>query len=152
MIRKLLISMLAGCASQAVFAQEVPSGVTAGGDAATEQTYQEEITVTGQRITDREATVGVLGGLNILETPFAIRAVSRDFIDNVFARSLSESVKSDASVNFAATTGSYADGVQIRGLPANALVDNIYNESQRQAFPTDIIERVEVLKGTTTFL
>ncbi|MDO8826093.1 TonB-dependent receptor [Methylophaga sp.] len=105
----------------------------------------------------QNASVGALGNKSISDTPFTIESFSRDFIENIQARSISDIAKYDAGVSLSSGNllnennefkirGNFIDsdtGQRIDGMTA-------YNRASD--LPIEHFDSVEVLKGAGGFL
>lgn len=126
----------------------------------------EEIKVTASRETsssttysggqvDREATLGVLGDKDFMDTPFNVTSYTAETIEDEQADTLSDVLINDPSVRFATSEGHANENYKIRGFDVN--YQHLYfNGMQGLApyyhVPVEFLERVEVLKGPSSFL
>ena len=103
------------------------------------------------------ANVGVLGNTALQNTPYSVEVYSRDYIDNLQARSLSGITRYDASVSLSADDlTSENNSLMIRGITPDfdtgQKIDGLNLRSRAKDLPLEHIERVEVLKGAGGFL
>ncbi|WP_323018194.1 TonB-dependent receptor [Castellaniella sp.] len=98
---------------------------------------------------------GILGTRDFMETPFSITSYTSEFIQDVQARSVGDVLQSDPSVRVARGFGNFQESYFIRGFPleSDAIAYNgLYGILPRQYIAAELFERVEVLRGASTFL
>jgi iron complex outermembrane receptor protein len=96
------------------------------------------------------ATVGTLDGAPLEETPLSVTVMTRDLLNDVNARLLSDVVKVDASIDDDYVPVGYYGDYEIRGFPidlATGLEINGMTIAGEQDVPLENKERVEFLKG-----
>ncbi|MBP2636025.1 MAG: TonB-dependent siderophore receptor [Firmicutes bacterium] len=103
----------------------------------------------------RGANLGVLGNKDFMDTPFTITSYTAQTITDQQASTLSDVLMNDASVRFTTSSGHINENYTIRGLDVN--YEHLYfNGMQGLAplnhVPVEFLERVEVLKGPSSFL
>lgn len=105
----------------------------------------------------RGGRLGVLGNVDIMDAPFSVSSYTAELIENQQARSLAEVMQNDSSVRSVFAQGSGIDQLYIRGfLSANqdTAFDGQFGiaPSASGILAVEMYERVEVLKGASTFL
>ncbi|VVE58249.1 Ferrichrome receptor FcuA [Pandoraea iniqua] len=121
-----------------------------------------EVNVSAAQITSptslkRSASAGALGNHPEIETPFSIKSVSGEEIEDRQANILSEAVKYDASVTSISTSYStHPATLAVRGLPLDDLngykIDGLASVNRGVEMPLEMFDRIEVLKGLTGFM
>lgn len=99
--------------------------------------------------------VGVLGNKDAMDTPFSINAYTNELIQNQQARSVGDVLLNDPSVRVARGFGNFQESYFIRGyiLGSDSVTYNgLYGILPRQYIAAELFERVEVLRGASTFL
>jgi len=155
------------CASMgttAVFAEEVQQGQTAD---ATVTLNTIRITASADASADglMEAfaggqvasggRVGIFGNQKNLDTPFNLTSYTNEFIQSKQAKSVGDVLQADPSVRVARGFGNFQESYYIRGfiLGSDDIAYNgLYSILPRQYIPTELFERVELLKGASAFL
>ncbi|CAM4385724.1 TonB-dependent siderophore receptor [Bordetella tumbae] len=149
------------------------AGVLAGAPAWS-QTVQggvttlEETTVTGESGVSAPTSVeyaggqvarggqlGVLGNIDNMDAPFVVTSYTSKLIEDQQARTLGDVVKNDSSVQVGNGYGNSAETFSIRGFALNnddLSFNGLYGILPRQVLPTQMVERVEILKGANAFL
>ena len=103
----------------------------------------------------RGGRAGILGTRDNLETPFSITSYTNDFIQDRQARSVGEVLQADSGVRIARGFGNFQESYFLRGflLGSDSIAYNgLYSLLPRQYIATELFERVEVLRGASTFL
>ena len=103
----------------------------------------------------RGANLGVLGNKDFMDTPFNITSYTARIMEDQQANTLSDVLMNDSSVRFTTSGGHMNENYTIRGLDVN--YEHLYfNGMQGLAplnhVPVEFLERVEVLKGPSSFL
>ncbi|USA45223.1 TonB-dependent receptor [Acinetobacter sp. C26M] len=163
---KPLVLMMA-CASMgttAVFADEVQQGQTAD---ATVTLNTIRITASADASADglMEAfaggqvasggRVGIFGNQKNLDTPFNLTSYTNDYIQSKQAKSVGDVLQADPSVRVARGFGNFQESYYIRGFilgSDDTAYNGLYSILPRQYIPTELFERVELLKGASAFL
>jgi iron complex outermembrane recepter protein len=99
--------------------------------------------------------VGVLGNKDAMDTPFSINAYTNALIQNQQARSVGDILLNDPSVRVARGFGNFQESYFIRGFILNSdsvSYNGLYGLLPRQYIAAELFERVEVLRGASTFL
>jgi len=148
------------CASIAAHAQTAPSSaetalpavkVTASADASAEGLSP---AYAGGQVA-RGGRAGILGTKDNMETPFSITAYTNELIQDKQAKSVGEVLQNDPSVRVARGFGNFQESYFIRGylLGSDDIAYNgLFSLLPRQYIATELFERVEVLRGASTFL
>lgn len=103
----------------------------------------------------RGGRAGILGTQDNMDVPFNITSYTNQLIQDQQARTIGDVLKNDASVRVARGFGNFQDAYFIRGfiLQSDEIAYNgLYSILPRQSIATELIERVEVLRGASTFL
>lgn len=103
----------------------------------------------------RGGRLGFLGTQDNMDTPFAITSYTNELIQNQQARSVADVLKNDPSVRVARGFGNFQESYFIRGflLSSDEIAYNgLYSLLPRQYIAAELFERVEVLRGASTFL
>ncbi|MBO9356711.1 TonB-dependent siderophore receptor [Bordetella petrii] len=103
----------------------------------------------------RGGQLGVLGNMDNMDAPFVVTSYTSKLIEDQQARTLGDVVKNDASVQVGNGYGNSAETFSIRGFALNnddLSFNGLYGILPRQVLPTQMIERVEILKGANAFL
>ncbi|WP_371874437.1 TonB-dependent receptor [Duganella rivi] len=99
--------------------------------------------------------VGLLGTMDVMDTPFNSTNFTQQFIQDQQAHSVADVLQSDPGVRVARGFGNYQELYVIRGFPLNS-DDLAYNGLNgvlpRQYISAELLERVEVFRGANTFL
>ena len=101
------------------------------------------------------ARVGVLGTKSALETPFSFTAYTNDLIVAQQARSVGEVLENDPTVRLARGFGNFQESYFIRGFVLSSddvAYNGLYGLLPRQYTASELVERVEVLRGASAFL
>jgi iron complex outermembrane receptor protein len=126
-----------------------------------------EVSVTGQH--DPEALpaaapggkaaqglrLGVLGNTDVMNAPFSATAYTQQLIQDQQARTLADVLQNDPSVRYTTNSGHMLEHFRIRGLDVNGpsvAYGGLYGMAPKGHIPTEMIERVEVLRGPSTLL
>jgi iron complex outermembrane recepter protein len=99
--------------------------------------------------------VGILGSQDNLDTPFSITSYTNELIQDRQARSVGEVLQNDPGVRVARGFGNFQESYFMRGfiLGSDDIAYNgLYSILPRQYIATELIERVEVLRGASAFL
>ncbi len=103
----------------------------------------------------RGGRVGVLGNRDNMETPFALTSYTQMLIQDQQAASVGDVLLNDPAVRLARGFGNFQQVYLVRGLPIfsdDMSYNGLYGLLPRQYLGTELIERVEVLRGANAFL
>ena len=103
----------------------------------------------------RGGRAGILGTQDNMDVPFNITSYTNQLIQDQQARTIGDVLKNDASVRVARGFGNFQDAYFIRGfiLQSDEVAYNgLYGILPRQLIATELVERVEVLRGASAFL
>jgi iron complex outermembrane receptor protein len=142
------------------------SGAAIAQDAAkTDDSGLEEIIVTGSQITLPDpfaggqvaegGRAGILGNLDTLETPFSSTSYTEELLRNQQAKSVADALLNDPNVRAARGFGNFQEVFMIRGFPAysdDMTYNGIYGILPRQFVASELMERVELFRGSSAFL
>jgi iron complex outermembrane receptor protein len=125
----------------------------------------EEVVVTGSQVTlpdayaggqvARGGRAGILGNLDMMDTPFASTNYTADLILNQQAKSVADVLLNDPVVRVARGFGNFQELFLIRGFPAysdDMTYNGIYGILPRQYVAAEFMERVELFRGASAFL
>ena len=125
----------------------------------------EEVIVTGSQVTlpdayaggqvARGGRAGILGNLDMMDTPFASTNYTADLILNQQAKSVADVLLNDPVVRVARGFGNFQELFLIRGFPAysdDMTYNGIYGILPRQYVAAEFMERVELFRGASAFL
>lgn len=101
------------------------------------------------------AGLGVLGNREVMDTPFNITAYTHQAIADYQSKTLGDVLESDPSVRYKTNAGHARENFTIRGLEVNSsetAMNGLYGILPSDHIPTEMIERVEVLKGPGALL
>lgn len=101
----------------------------------------------------RGARLGMLGNTDMMNTPFNVTAYTAETIRNQQARSLTDVMANDPSVESGGPW--YFDNFYIRGISVHRSetgFDGLYGIASAEGVQLEGIERVEVLKGPSTLI
>ncbi|WP_313079206.1 TonB-dependent receptor [Pulveribacter sp.] len=99
--------------------------------------------------------LGVLGNTDILDAPFSATAYTHQAIQDRQARTLADVLQADPSVRYTTNSGHMLEHFRIRGLDVNGpsvAYGGLYGMAPKGHIPTEMIERVEVLRGPSALL
>ena len=103
----------------------------------------------------RGGRLGLLGNVDIMDTPFNSTNYTSALIQDQQARSVADVVQNDPSVRVARGFGNYQELYMIRGFPVGSddtAYNGLYGLLPRQFVATELVERVEVLRGAHSFI
>ena len=103
----------------------------------------------------RGGRLGLLGNVDIMDTPFNTANYTLALIQDQQAKSVADVVQNDPSVRVARGFGNYQELYVIRGFPVNSddlSYNGLYGLLPRQYVASELLERVEVFKGANTFI
>ena len=103
----------------------------------------------------RGGRAGILGTKDNMETPFSITSYTNELIQDRQAKSVGEVLQNDSTVRVARGFGNFQESYFIRGFLLSSddvAYNGLYSLLPRQYIATELFERVEVLRGASTFL
>lgn len=103
----------------------------------------------------RGGRAGILGTRDHLETPFSLTSYTNELIQDRHARSVGDVLQNDPGVRVARGFGNFQESYFIRGFilgSDDVAFNGLYSLLPRQYIATELFERVEVLRGASTFL
>lgn len=101
------------------------------------------------------AGIGVLGNKNFMDTPFNVIGYTSQIIEDQQANTLYDVLVNDPSVRFSAPAGQTGEYYRIRGLDVSReylYFNGMQGLAPQYIVPVEFLERVEVLKGPSSFL
>jgi iron complex outermembrane receptor protein len=103
----------------------------------------------------RGGRLGLLGTVDIMDTPFNATNYTQAIIQDQQAKSVADVVQNDPSVRVARGFGNYQELYVIRGFPLNSddlAYNGLYGLLPRQFVASELLERVEVFRGANSFI
>lgn len=103
----------------------------------------------------RGGRVGILGNVDNMDSPFSSTIYTQTLIQDQQSRSVADVLLNDPTVRVARGFGNYQELYVIRGFPVNSddlAYNGLYGLLPRQFVATELLERVEVLRGANAFL
>lgn len=103
----------------------------------------------------RGGRVGLLGNLDMMETPFSSTAYTAQLMQDQQARSIADVVQNDPTVRVARGFGNFQELYMMRGFPVpsdDMTYNGLYGILPRQFVAAEFLERVEVFRGANAFL
>ncbi|MBO9678668.1 MAG: TonB-dependent receptor [Acidovorax sp.] len=99
--------------------------------------------------------LGVLGNTDVMNAPFSATAYTQQAIQDQQARTLADVLQNDPSVRYTTNSGHMLEHFRIRGLDVNGpsvAYGGLYGMAPKGHIPTEMVERVEVLRGPSAML
>jgi iron complex outermembrane receptor protein len=103
----------------------------------------------------RGGRLGLLGNVDMMDTPFNTTNYTQALIQDQQARSVADVLQNDPSVRVARGFGNYQELYVIRGFAVNSddlAYNGLYGLLPRQFVASELLERVEVFRGANTFI
>ncbi|WP_426175534.1 TonB-dependent receptor [Massilia sp. TWR1-2-2] len=103
----------------------------------------------------RGGRLGLLGNVDVMDMPFNSTNYTQALIQDQQARSVADVLQNDPSVRVARGFGNYQELYVIRGFAVNSddlAYNGLYGLLPRQFVASELLERVEVLRGASSFL
>ena len=103
----------------------------------------------------RGGRIGLLGNVDMMDTPFNTTNYTQALIQDQQARSVADVVQNDPSVRVARGFGNYQELYVIRGFAVNSddlAYNGLYGLLPRQFVASELLERVEVFRGANSFV
>ena len=103
----------------------------------------------------RGGRLGLLGNVDIMDTPFNATNYTQAVIADQQAKSVADVVQNDPSVRVARGFGNYQELYVIRGFAVNSddlAYNGLYGLLPRQFVASELLERVEVFRGANSFI
>lgn len=101
------------------------------------------------------ARLGILGNVDIMNTPFNVTSFTEQFIQNQQAQTLSDVLLSDPAVRYTTSNGHPFQNFRIRGFDVNQndiALNGMFGMAPLGNVPVAFLERVEVLNGPSAML
>ena len=99
--------------------------------------------------------VGLLGNLDVFDTPFSVTNYTSELIENQQAKTVSDVIRNDSSARSASPNQSYRGIIQMRGFNFghfNALYNGLPGLEYSNVLSVQTLERVQVFKGPNALL
>ncbi|RZP37154.1 MAG: TonB-dependent siderophore receptor [Alteromonas sp.] len=103
----------------------------------------------------RGGRAGILGNLDMMDSPFASTNFTADIIREQQARSIADVLQNDPVVRVAKGFGNFQELYVMRGFPVysdDMTYNGLYGILPRQYVAAELSERVEVFRGASAFL
>ena len=103
----------------------------------------------------RGGRVGLLGNQDMMDTPFSTTAYTSALIQEQQAKSVADVLLNDPTVRSARGFGNFQEMYVIRGFPVpsdDMTYNGLYGVLPRQYVAAELVERIEVLRGSNAFL
>jgi iron complex outermembrane receptor protein len=103
----------------------------------------------------RGGRLGLLGNVDMMDTPFNTTNYTQALIQDQQARSVADVLQNDPAVRVARGFGNYQELYVIRGFAVNSddlAYNGLYGLLPRQFVASELLERVEVFRGASSFL
>ena len=103
----------------------------------------------------RGGRVGLLGSQDVMDTPFTITNYTSKLIQDQQAASIADVLQNDPAVRVVRGFGNYQQAYMVRGLVIfsdDISYNGLYGLLPRQYLASELVERVEVLRGASAFL
>jgi iron complex outermembrane receptor protein len=103
----------------------------------------------------RGGRLGLLGNVDIMDTPFNATNYTQALIQEQQARSVGDVVQNDPSVRVARGFGNFQELYVIRGFAVNSddmAYNGLYGLLPRQFVASELLERVEIFRGANSFI
>jgi iron complex outermembrane recepter protein len=103
----------------------------------------------------RGGRIGLLGNVDMMDTPFNTTNYTLGVIQDQQARSVADVVQNDPSVRVARGSGNFQELYVIRGFAVNSddlAYNGLFGLLPRQFVAAELLERVEVFRGASAFV
>ena len=103
----------------------------------------------------RGGRLGLLGNVDIMDAPFNATNYTQALIQDQQARGVADVLQNDPSVRVARGFGNYQELYMIRGFQVNSddlAYNGLFGLLPRQFVASELLERVEVLRGANSFI
>jgi iron complex outermembrane recepter protein len=103
----------------------------------------------------RGARLGILGNVDMMDTPFSVTAYTAQTIVDQQSATVSEVLRNDPSVRMTTSDGHNAENITIRGFDVNSselALNGVYGMLPGAHVPTEFLDRVEVFRGPAAML
>ncbi|MEH6433884.1 TonB-dependent receptor [Massilia sp. DD77] len=103
----------------------------------------------------RGGRLGLLGNVDIMDAPFNATNYTQALIQDQQARGVADVLQNDPSVRVARGFGNYQELYMIRGFQVNSddlAYNGLFGLLPRQFVASELLERVEVLRGANSFV
>ena len=103
----------------------------------------------------RGGRIGILGSVDMMDTPFGATSYTQQFISDQQARSVGDLLQSDPAVRMSRGYGNFQEVYMIRGFALDSddvAYNGLYGVLPRQYVSPELLERVEVFRGASAFL
>ena len=124
-----------------------------------------EIVVTGSQVrltapaaggqVARGGRIGLLGNLGVMDTPFSTTNYTEKLVRDQQARGIGDVLQNDPTVRVSKGFGNFQELYVVRGFPVysdDMSYNGLYGVLPRQFVAAELVERVEVFRGASTFL
>ncbi len=101
------------------------------------------------------ASVGILGNMDVMETPFSVTSYTSQLMTDQRARTVADVLANDPSVRKTTNTGHMFEHFTVRGLEVagtDLLFNGLAGIAPYARVPVEFLERVEVLRGPNALI
>ncbi|MEM0985102.1 MAG: TonB-dependent receptor [Pseudomonadota bacterium] len=119
-----------------------------------EPRVEDTIIVTGQ-LTNKQASVGVLGRLDVLDTPYSVTSYSQDLLSSQQAVNLYDVLENDPGISTSFNQFQGVDGFIVRGFEifsSSVQINGLFGVSPTQTGSFVFADTVDVLRGPSSLL
>ncbi|WP_076997479.1 TonB-dependent siderophore receptor [Variovorax sp. KK3] len=163
--RRARVTPIAAIARRVVHAGLVFAAAGAAAQATDPSTTLREVTVTGDSDNtpapyaggqmSRGSGLGMLGNTSVMNSPFSSTGFTSELIQNQQARTIGEVLANDPSVRLATAAGGFSEDITVRGFNiagGDVGLNGLYGLTSSSRVPTEIVERIDLLKGPGTLI
>lgn len=103
----------------------------------------------------RGGRIGLLGNLGVMDTPFSTANYTEKLVRDQQARGIGDVLQNDPTVRVSKGFGNFQELYVVRGFPVysdDMSYNGLYGVLPRQFVAAELVERVEVFRGASTFL
>ncbi|QCZ93056.1 TonB-dependent receptor [Salinimonas iocasae] len=157
---KLALVSASVCAvlSSPAFAQQTSQGQSEQNDIERIEVQGSQVTLNGEYPggqVARGGRAGILGNLDFMSSPFMATSFTEEIVRNQQSKSIADVLQNDPVVRVARGFGNFQEVYIIRGFPVysdDMTYNGLYGILPRQYVAAELLERVEVFRGASTFL
>lgn len=103
----------------------------------------------------RGSSLGMLGNTATMASPFSSTSYTSEVIENQQSRTIGEVLVNDPSVRTTTAAGGFSEDIQVRGFSiagGDVGLNGLYGLTSASRVPTEIVERIDLLKGPGTLI
>jgi iron complex outermembrane receptor protein len=143
-----ILAAAIGCMPVAQAAETIEEVVVVGSQVVLPESYAGGQVARGGR-------VGLFGNLDIMDSPFSSTNYTAELIQNQQATGVGDVLRNDPAVRVARGFGNFQELYVIRGFPTfsdDMTYNGLYGILPRQFVAAELLERVELFRGASSFL